>query len=163
MNDTRNLILAIALSLVVLLGWSAVTEALFPTAQQPSTKFEDGKQIPQQQPASLPTATPETPTTVRDRAQVMAESPRLPIETPSLKGSINLKGARIDDLVLTRHTETIAQDSAPSASSRRAARRTAISPASAGCPSRGRILKCPSRTRSGGRAANVWHRARRSP
>jgi YidC/Oxa1 family membrane protein insertase len=112
-NDTRNLILAIALSLLVLVGWSALSQALFPTAEQPSTKFEDGKQIPQQQPGSLPTATPETPATVRDRTQVMRETPRLPIETPSLKGSINLKGARIDDLVLTRHTETIAGDSAP--------------------------------------------------
>jgi YidC/Oxa1 family membrane protein insertase len=44
---------------------------------------------------------------------VLRESPRVAIETPSLKGSINLKGARIDDLVLTRHTETIASDSAP--------------------------------------------------
>jgi len=112
-NDTRNLILAIALSLVVLLGWSMLSEALFPTAEQPSTKFEDGKQVPQQQPGSLTTATPETPTTVRDRNQVLAEAPRVVIDTPSLKGTINLKGARIDDLVLTRHTETIAGDSAP--------------------------------------------------
>jgi YidC/Oxa1 family membrane protein insertase len=112
-NDTRNLILAIALSLVVLIGWSALTEAMFPTAEQPSTKFEDGKQVPVQQPGSLPTATPETPATLRDRNQVLREAPRVAVETPSLKGSINLKGARIDDLVLTRHTETIANDSAP--------------------------------------------------
>ena len=113
MNDTRNLILAIALSLVVLIGWSALSQALFPTAEQPSTKFEDGKQVPVQQPASLPTATPETPATVRDRNQVLRETPRVAIETPSLRGSINLRGARIDDLVLTRHTETIADDSSP--------------------------------------------------
>jgi len=112
-NDTRNLILAIALSLVVLIGWSALSQALFPTAEQPSTKFEDGKQVPVQQPASLPTATPETPATVRDRNQVLRETPRVAIETPSLRGSINLRGARIDDLVLTRHTETIADDSSP--------------------------------------------------
>jgi len=112
-NDSRNLILAIALSLVVLIGWSFLSEALFPTAEQPSTKFEDGKQVPVQQPESLPTATPETPATIRDRTQVMAESPRVAIETPALKGSINLRGALIDDLVLTRHTETIAGDSAP--------------------------------------------------
>jgi YidC/Oxa1 family membrane protein insertase len=34
------------------------------------------------------------------RAQVVAQSPRLPVDTPSLAGSINLRGARIDDLYL---------------------------------------------------------------
>jgi YidC/Oxa1 family membrane protein insertase len=112
-NENRNLLLAIALSLVVLLGWSVLAEQFFPTAEQPSTRFEDGRQVPQQQPGSLPTATPETPQTLRDRNQVLRESERVAIETPSLRGSINLQGARIDDLVLTRHTETIARDSAP--------------------------------------------------
>ena len=113
MNDTRNLILAIALSLIVLLGWSALSEAMFPTAEQPSTKFEQGKQVPQQQPGSLPTATPETAATIRDRNQVLRESPRVAIETPSLKGSINLKGARIDDLVLLKHRITFNPESPP--------------------------------------------------
>jgi YidC/Oxa1 family membrane protein insertase len=112
-NETRNLILAVVLSLVVLLGWSVVSQQFFPTAEQPSTKFEKGKQVPVQQPGSLPTATPETAQTLRDRNLVLRETPRVAIETPSLKGSINLAGARVDDLVLTRHTETIAQDSAP--------------------------------------------------
>jgi YidC/Oxa1 family membrane protein insertase len=53
-NDTRNLILAIALSLIVLLGWSALSEAMFPTAEQPSTKFEQGKQVRSSSPAASP-------------------------------------------------------------------------------------------------------------
>ncbi|HEY0114983.1 MAG TPA: membrane protein insertase YidC [Allosphingosinicella sp.] len=113
MNESRNLILAIALSLVVLLGWSALSQQFFPTAEQPSTKFEKGKQVPVQQPGSLPTAAPETPRTLRDRNLVLRETPRVAIETPSLRGSINLQGARIDDLVLIRHTETMAPDSPP--------------------------------------------------
>ncbi|HWU96466.1 MAG TPA: membrane protein insertase YidC, partial [Sphingomonas sp.] len=44
---------------------------------------------------------------------VLAESPRVAIETPSLKGSINLKGARIDDLVLVKYDETTAKNSPP--------------------------------------------------
>jgi YidC/Oxa1 family membrane protein insertase len=112
LNDTRNLILAIALSLLVLIGWSALSPALFPTAEQPSTKFEDGKQVPQQQPGSLPGATPVTQRETRslDDALRATAGDRLPIETPSLKGSINLVGAQIDDLVLERHTQTMAED-----------------------------------------------------
>ncbi len=113
MTENKNLIVAIALSVLVLLGWSLISERYFPTAKQPSIKVEDGRLVPQQQPASLPSGAAETPRTIRDRAQVLRETPRIAIETPSLRGSINLKGARIDDLVLTRHTDTIAADSPP--------------------------------------------------
>ena len=44
---------------------------------------------------------------------MLRESPRVRIQTPSLQGSINLKGARIDDLVLVGERETIAKDSPP--------------------------------------------------
>ena len=40
-------------------------------------------------------------------AQAAAASPRVKLDTPSLKGSINLRGARIDDLYLKRYRETI--------------------------------------------------------
>jgi YidC/Oxa1 family membrane protein insertase len=112
-NDSRNLILAVALSLVVLIGWTFLSEQFFPTAQQPSTRIENGKQVPQAQPNQLPGGTVETPQSIRDRNVVLGETPRVAIETPSLRGSINLKGARIDDLVLTRHSETIAEESQP--------------------------------------------------
>ena len=38
---------------------------------------------------------------------MLAASPRIQIETPALKGSIALKGARIDDLALTQYRETV--------------------------------------------------------
>ena len=44
---------------------------------------------------------------------MLASSPRVRIETPSLQGSINLKGARIDDLVLLRERQTIDKNSPP--------------------------------------------------
>jgi YidC/Oxa1 family membrane protein insertase len=44
---------------------------------------------------------------------VLRESPRIAIRTPRLAGSINLTGARIDDLVLTDQRETIARNSPP--------------------------------------------------
>ena len=40
------------------------------------------------------------------RAQALAQSPRVAIDTPSLKGSIALKGAIVDDLYLTKYKET---------------------------------------------------------
>jgi YidC/Oxa1 family membrane protein insertase len=38
---------------------------------------------------------------------VLVRSPRLAIDTPSLKGSISLKGGMIDDLSLAKYHETI--------------------------------------------------------
>jgi YidC/Oxa1 family membrane protein insertase len=47
------------------------------------------------------------------RAQALAASPRVPIATPALKGSIALKGARIDDLYLTQFRQTVDRNSPP--------------------------------------------------
>ncbi len=107
MDNQRNLILAIVLSAIVLLGWSFASERWFPTANPPSTKVVDGKQVP----LPKPEAPPEPASLIRDRAVVLAESPRVRIQTPALAGSINLKGARIDDLELVRHSQTMAKDS----------------------------------------------------
>ena len=52
------------------------------------------------------------PTVTRDRASVIAASERVRLETDSLIGSINLTGARIDDLALKKYKETIKRGSA---------------------------------------------------
>ncbi|HEX7800511.1 MAG TPA: membrane protein insertase YidC [Asticcacaulis sp.] len=44
---------------------------------------------------------------VLTRPQALAQSPRVPIDTPSLKGSIALKGALLDDLYLAKYHETV--------------------------------------------------------
>jgi YidC/Oxa1 family membrane protein insertase len=105
------MILAVALSVLVLLGWGLVTETWFPTSAPPTTKIEQGRTVPLPQPNADPAA--DSPAATRDRAVVLGETPRIRIETPRLAGSINLRGARIDDLVLTTHRETIAADSPP--------------------------------------------------
>src|SRR3546814_891848 len=46
-------------------------------------------------------------------AAVLAEGQRLKLRSPSLAGSINLTGARIDDLVLVQHRRTLDEDSPP--------------------------------------------------
>lgn len=111
LDNNRNMILAIVLSALVLLGWSFVSERYFPTANPPATKTVDGKQVPV--PGATGSPVPNTPQALRDRTLVLAETQRVKIETPALRGSINLKGARIDDLTLSRYRDTIAKDSPP--------------------------------------------------
>jgi YidC/Oxa1 family membrane protein insertase len=107
-NDTKNLILAVTLSIVVLLGWTFVANRYFPTANPPSTKVEGGKQQPL--PQAQPTA-PATPKVVQSVSAALAATPRVIIHTPSLSGSINLKGAQIDDLLLVNEKQSIAKNS----------------------------------------------------
>ncbi|QAY78889.1 membrane protein insertase YidC [Sphingosinicella sp. BN140058] len=110
MDDKRNIVLFVLLSALILVGWTFVADRWFPS-NPPSTKTVNGKQVPVARPGTDPTA--DTPAAVRSRQTVLAETPRIAIETPRLKGSINLKGAQIDDLVLTQHTETIEKNSPP--------------------------------------------------
>jgi YidC/Oxa1 family membrane protein insertase len=110
-NDNKNMLLAIVLSAMVLIGWSLLSDRIWPTAGPQTQQVENGKVKPVPQPQAGPAA--DAPQAIRKREVVLGESPRVRIETPSLKGSINLKGARIDDLVLVEQRETIAKDSPP--------------------------------------------------
>src|SRR3954468_11207984 len=95
-DNNRNMILAIVLSMIVLIGWTFLSSHFLPVANKPTVEYKGGKAVAVPQPQADPTA--DSPGAVRARGVVLAETPRLPIETPQLRGSINLKGARIDDL-----------------------------------------------------------------
>ena len=110
-DDRRNFILFAVIAAVILIGWQWGQQRFFPAANPPATQVVDGRSRPVANPAADPTA--DSPTATRSRDLVLRESPRVVIDTPALHGSINLKGARIDDLVLKRHKETVARDSAP--------------------------------------------------
>ena len=112
MNDSKNLILAVVLSALVLLGWTWAANKYFPAANPPSTKVVNGKQQPLPQPNAQPSA-PSTPKALQSVSAALASAPRVSIRTPSLLGSINLKGAQIDDLLLLRQRQTIAKNSPP--------------------------------------------------
>ncbi|MGP1283541.1 MAG: membrane protein insertase YidC [Parasphingopyxis sp.] len=113
MDSSRNMIMAIVLSALVLIGWSFLSEQIAPTATEPSTEFVDGEQV------VLPNAeadpAPDSPAALRELSDVLTESrgDRIVIETPRLEGSINLRGARIDDLVLLDYRQTIEDNSPP--------------------------------------------------
>jgi YidC/Oxa1 family membrane protein insertase len=128
MTDQKNTILAIVLSALVLIGW----QIYFGLPQ-----VEKQKQIQQQQtqerlpppgspvpqtgapsqgaPGTVPQAPGQTsiPPQPLTREAALAASPRVRIETPSLSGSLSLRGARIDDLSLIKYRETVDRHSPP--------------------------------------------------
>ncbi|QUT05951.1 membrane protein insertase YidC [Sphingobium phenoxybenzoativorans] len=115
MDDKRNIILAVVLTALILFGWPYIAGHFFPPANPPATKVQGGKTTPVAAPdaSSAPLSPAAAARAVQDRTAALRGSPRIPIETPKLTGSINLKGARIDDIVLPTYRETIAKDSAP--------------------------------------------------
>jgi YidC/Oxa1 family membrane protein insertase len=112
-NDSKNLVLAMVLSALVLLGWSWASNKYFPTANPPATKVVNGKQEPAPPPASAQPSAPSTPKATQSVSAALASTPRVAIRTPTLLGSINLKGAQIDDLQLLAQKQTLASNSPP--------------------------------------------------
>ncbi|MET0921679.1 MAG: membrane protein insertase YidC [Xanthobacteraceae bacterium] len=114
MTDQKNTLLAIVLSALVLIGW----QIFFGMPQMEKQKQAQQQQqtpsaptVPQQpgitpQPGTVPQA-PGGPGLTMSREAALAQSPRVRIETPSLAGSIALKGGRVDDLSLTKYRETV--------------------------------------------------------
>ena len=108
-----NVLIAIVLSMAILLGWSYFVASPQMKAEKPSAPVA-GKTGDAPANSSAGTTTPGivpadrlTAATPATRAEALAASPRVPIETPSLRGSIALKGAAIDDISLTRYHETV--------------------------------------------------------
>ena len=106
-EEHRNWVLFAVLAVLIIFGGQYLTTKFFPPANPPATRIVAGKSTP------VSNAPVTTAAKMRDRNQVLAETQRVKIVTPALVGSINLKGARIDDLVLPAYKETIAKDSAP--------------------------------------------------
>lgn len=106
MDNQRNMVLAIVLSALVLIGWTVLSDRYFPQPK-PAVTAPKAESAPT---AAAPVAAAQARTNV---AQALAGAPRVAIETPRLRGSINLKGAVIDDLVLLSHKETIKKKSPP--------------------------------------------------
>jgi len=126
MENNRNFFITIALSVLILTLWQVFymnpkIEAERETAriEQERVAAEQKAAAPQSQsqgasgdtPATPPGAVPGAPG-AEGREAAVAASSRIKIDTPSLSGSINLTGARIDDVRLKRYHETV-DDSSP--------------------------------------------------
>jgi len=111
-NDNRNFIMFAVLAVLLLFAWPLVMNRIMPPANPPVTKIEGGKTQVQPSPGAPNAASPGS---IRDIKAVLGDTAaqRVPIDTPTLKGSINLKGARIDDLLLTQYKDTIDKNSPP--------------------------------------------------
>jgi YidC/Oxa1 family membrane protein insertase len=98
MPEQRNLILAIVLSAAVLFGWQYFI-ANPQMAQEQARQATIAEQMVENE--GQPQARiPDLPREAVPRAEALAQSQRVPIETPTLGGSINLTGALLDDLRL---------------------------------------------------------------
>ncbi|MET0408029.1 MAG: membrane protein insertase YidC [Hyphomicrobium sp.] len=124
-KDQNNLIIAVVLSFLVLMGWQyffAAPQIKHEQARQEFNKELDaqntGKATAESPPnvangpiaapaANVPGSTQQEPSLPKTREEILKSSPRVAIATPSLEGSIDLKSGRIDDLVLKKYRETV--------------------------------------------------------
>ncbi|HTV38820.1 MAG TPA: membrane protein insertase YidC [Xanthobacteraceae bacterium] len=127
MNEHKNTILAIVLSLVVIIGWEyffarpELQQQQQQQAQQQAQQQEQTKPggTPAAQPSATPGASPQTPSApaalppTQTREAVLAASPHVDIDTPRLRGSIDLKGGRIDNLSLEQYRDSTDPKSPP--------------------------------------------------
>ena len=118
-DQNKNLILATVLSALVILVWFV----LFPPEQPVQPTNTDTTQT-DSAPAGDSVAAPPagsgdqaarapslSATSLETRDIALSKTDRVAIDTPRLRGSLSLRGGRIDDLALNDYTETLDQGS----------------------------------------------------
>ena len=123
-NNSKNFYIALALSAMVFLVWhfvfvvpkqEAARQRQLQEAQLKKAKEKGDPVAPEAGGLNQP-KTPEmieTPLAPKDRKSVLTSTKRVEILTPSLKGSLSLKGARIDDISLLKHRQSVEKSSPP--------------------------------------------------
>jgi YidC/Oxa1 family membrane protein insertase len=130
MKDSKNTIIAIVLSAIVLIGWQYFIGMPQEKAREQRQAEQQALHTPQTNktgqpapgtsasPPPIPGAVPGQPTPsaateAATRDAVIGQSQRVAIDTGTLHGSIALKGGRIDDLALVKYRETVDPKSPP--------------------------------------------------
>lgn len=107
-DQNKNLILATALSFLVILVWFVMFPPPEPTPADPNAvvSVQNNQVVP-----SVTTTGAGAASTPATEAVPATDAPRIAIETPRLKGSVSLQGGRIDELSLKDYRETIDENS----------------------------------------------------
>ncbi len=105
--DNRNVFVAIALSMSVLLFWGA----FFETPKKPIDP-KNNQKVEQKSEAGSIAPTINQPTIIKNisREDSIKKDKRVKIENNSIVGSINLKGAQIDDISFKNHKQKVEGD-----------------------------------------------------
>jgi YidC/Oxa1 family membrane protein insertase len=121
LDNQRNLIVAVVLSLALVFGFDFVMSKFYPH-QPPAAPAAPAATAPANVPAGSTArhtrdgglANPaEEAEEVRDLQAALASPGRIRIDAPEVAGSINPVGARVDDIVLKSHRQTVDEDSGP--------------------------------------------------
>ena len=116
--ENRNLIMAVALSMIVLLGWQMLV--IQPEMEREAAEQERiATEMAESGAATLATGQPnvsavtDTPTIGGSAAapKAVETAKRIGIDAPLVRGSFSLRGARLDDVVLTGYKESLYEDS----------------------------------------------------
>jgi YidC/Oxa1 family membrane protein insertase len=113
--NQRNVLLAVVMSAVLLLGWDALVGYLYPGARTAAQQVD----TPAEQVATAAAGSPATldaqgrPNGPVDLRAALTGGNRIPIDSPRLAGSIDLATGTIDDIVLKDYRETVARGSDP--------------------------------------------------
>ena len=111
--ENRNVIIAVILSTAILIGWSMYFENTDEAQRkrleiQGKTETQTNIQKPE-----TPQTVKANPTKAISRSDALKESNRVFIENSNLSGSISLRGALIDDIILKNYRETLDKSSKP--------------------------------------------------
>jgi YidC/Oxa1 family membrane protein insertase len=118
--DNRNLLLAVVLSGLLILGWDLGMRFFYPEASI-SAPMDAAEPVSQTSAADAPGTAKGASDLGADAGKMqviklndaLASPDRVVIDTPRIAGSINLVGARIDDVVLKDYRQTVKKDSGP--------------------------------------------------
>ena len=105
MNEQRNLYLAIGISIAIIISF----QFIFPSQPIQNTSIENEESL---EPAtSIDGQKNQIVNEIKTRDEILIETDRVTFKNSSIEGSINLKGAILDDLILSKYKTSLDDES----------------------------------------------------